>query len=218
MGNGMGVMLHTGDLAYPDLIRYAQESEKLDYDTFYVTEESGKEAFSLLGVLAQNTSTIGLGSSIINFYSRTPTLLAMGARSMHELSGGRFGPFGLGTGGVGFMQRGHGIELDRPIGSRTRDGRDRPEPPHPARTTYDGKWFNVTTSGSAEGGLEEEVPTSPVARWPRSRRWCDGGEGRDGVITNWMMTEFEVAEGGCGRSHEGGPGAGSGGATWSMSP
>jgi len=106
MNLDMGMMLHTGDMSYNDIIRLAQEAEELGYHTFCLTEESGKEAFSLLGVLARETKRINLCTSIVNFYSRSPTTLAMAARSIHELSGGRFGPFGLGTGGVGFMERG----------------------------------------------------------------------------------------------------------------
>jgi len=80
----MGVMLHTGDMPYNDIIRYAQEAEALGYHGFWLTEESGKEAFSLLGVLARETKRINLCTGIVNFYSRSPTTLAMSARSLHD--------------------------------------------------------------------------------------------------------------------------------------
>src|SRR5947207_10817528 len=103
-GRKLGFTCHTGDLSWDELIAWVQEAEQLGYSAFCTTEESGKDAFAVLAVLARETKTISLGTAIVNFYSRTPTLLAMSARSIHDLSGGRFGPFGLGAGGIGFMQ------------------------------------------------------------------------------------------------------------------
>src|SRR3712207_6620255 len=112
MQGEMGVTLHTGDMSMEDLLRYAQESERLGYEGFWLTEESGKEAFAVLALLAQATQRIKLCTGIVNFYSRTPTLLAMGASTIHRLSGGRM-VLGLGAGGVGFMERGHGIKIEK---------------------------------------------------------------------------------------------------------
>jgi len=83
----MGVTLHTGDLDVEEILRYAREAETLGYEGFWLTEESGKEAFALLALLARTTTRIRLGTGILSFYSRTPTLLAMGASTIHRLSG-----------------------------------------------------------------------------------------------------------------------------------
>ena len=185
----IGVMLHTGDLSYPDIVSFARESERLGYDGFFLTEESGKEAFSLLALLAEKTESIRLGTSIVNFYSRTPTLLAMAARSMHDLSGGRFGPLGLGTGGIGFMHRGHGIELDRPL-ARARETveivRSLLREP---RTSYDGKWFHVDDFHLREGPLPEgtTIPLWLAALGPRMAAMS--ARVADGMITNWLIPE-----------------------------
>src|SRR3990172_3612428 len=118
--HAIGATLHTGDIGMDDILRYAREAESLGYEGFWVTEESGKEAFSTLALLANATKRIRLGTGIVNFYSRTPTLLAMGASTIYRLSGGRF-ELGLGSGGVGFMELGHGIVTDRPL-ARAREG------------------------------------------------------------------------------------------------
>lgn len=185
----LGVMLHTGDLSYPDIGSFARESERLGYDGFFLTEESGKEAFSLLSFLAGQTESIRLGTSIVNFYSRTPTLLAMAARSMHELTGGRFGPFGLGTGGIGFMHRGHGIELDRPL-ARARETIEimrslLTEP----RTSYEGKWFHVDDFRLREGPLPggTTIPLWLAALGPKMAAMS--AKVADGMITNWLIPE-----------------------------
>ncbi|MBI2816357.1 MAG: LLM class flavin-dependent oxidoreductase [Acidobacteria bacterium] len=94
----MGVTLHTGDMGMSEIICYAREAESLGYDGYWLLEESGKEAFATLGELAGVTERIRLGTSIVSFYSRTPTLLAMAARTIDDLSGGRFA-LGIGARG-----------------------------------------------------------------------------------------------------------------------
>jgi alkanesulfonate monooxygenase SsuD/methylene tetrahydromethanopterin reductase-like flavin-dependent oxidoreductase (luciferase family) len=188
MSSEIGMMLHTGDVGWDDLVRLAQECQDLGFDGFWLTEEAGKEAFSALGVLAGETTSIRLCTSIVNFYSRTPTLLAMAARSIHELSGGRFGPFGLGTGGIGFMQRGHGIDLDRPL-ARAREtveivrgllSED--------RFSYDGKWFKVDDFRLREGPIGDGTPPVYLAGLGPQMVGM-AAKVADGVISNWLTEE-----------------------------
>ena len=168
--------------------RMAREAEELGYHGFWLTEESGKEAFSLLALIARETSRIRLCTGIVNFYSRSPTTLAMCARSLHDISEGRFGPFGVGTGGVGFMVRGHGIEIDRPIG-RAREtveiirglltGK---------RFSYpQGKWFRPDDFRLREAPIDQQIPIWLAALGPMMNEM--GGKVADGVISNWLVPE-----------------------------
>lgn len=181
--------MHTGDLPYAEIATYVREAESLGYHSFLLTEESGKEAFSLLAWLAGQTQSIRLGTAIVNFYSRTPTLLAMSARSLHDLSQGRFGPLGMGPGGVGFMRRGHGIDMDRPV-ARARETveivRSLLQDP---RTTYAGKWFHVDDFHLREGPLPapERIPIWLAALGPRMAAMS--AKVADGLITNWLIPE-----------------------------
>ncbi len=188
MNLDMGVMLHTGDMPYEDIIRYAQEAEALGYHGFWLTEESGKEAFSLLGVLARETRRIALCTGVVNFYSRSPTALAMAARSIHDLSHGRFGPFGLGTGGIGFMLRGHGVAIDRPLG-RAREtveivrgllSEKRFSYPH-------GKWFRPQDFHLREGPIDRKIPIYLAALGEPMAEMA--GKVADGMIANWLVPE-----------------------------
>jgi 5,10-methylenetetrahydromethanopterin reductase len=74
-------MVHTGDLTMDESIQFAQEAERLSYDGFWIVEESGRESFA---TLACATSRIQLGTGILNFYSRTPILLAMRASTIYR--------------------------------------------------------------------------------------------------------------------------------------
>ncbi|HEY1348623.1 MAG TPA: LLM class flavin-dependent oxidoreductase [Ktedonobacteraceae bacterium] len=108
-------LVNTGDLSMEEIIQYAQEAEALGYEGFWVGEGDGKETFAVLAAVAQNTRTIRLGTGDVNFYSRTPTLLAMGAATISRMSAGRFLHYGIGTGGGSWMEAAHGIPLDRPL-------------------------------------------------------------------------------------------------------
>ena len=55
------------------------------------------ECFSLLGALADATSTIGLGTLVANVANRHPAVLAAAASSVQRISGGRL-TLGLGAG------------------------------------------------------------------------------------------------------------------------
>ena len=182
----MGATLHTGDLGWHDLLRYAREAESLGYEGFWLTEESGKEAFSILAVLSQATQQIRLGTGIVHFYSRTPTLLAMGARTIFELSQGRFA-LGLGTGGVGFMERGHGIPIERPL----RRARETVEIVRGLLTSnrfsYDGEWFHIRNFRLREGPVQGKIPIYLSALNPKMAGLA--ARIADGFITNWPTEE-----------------------------
>ncbi|HYU18769.1 MAG TPA: LLM class flavin-dependent oxidoreductase [Chloroflexota bacterium] len=186
MRGEMGATLHTGDMGFADLIRYAQEAESLGYEGFWLTEESGKEAFALLALLAQATSRIRLATGILNFYSRTPTLLAMGASTIYRLSGGRFA-LGLGTGGVGFTERGHGLKIERPL-RRARETLDVIRgllSGH--RFSYDGEWFKVRDYRLREGPIEGSLPLYLSALNPKMVALA--ARVADGFISNWPSDE-----------------------------
>jgi len=182
MDGDVGVTLHTGDLSFEEITRFARESEELGYHGFWLTEENGKEAFALLALLARDTTRIGLGTGIVNFYSRSPMTLAMGARTIWDLSGGRFS-LGLGTGGVGFMTQGHGIPIERPV-ARARETveivrRFMTE----RRFSYDGEWFKIKRFHLREGPLEASPPIYLAALGPQMVRAA--ARHYDGFIMNW---------------------------------
>ena len=88
-------------------------------DIAYVAEAYGYDAVSLMGYLAAKTSTIQIASGILPIYTRTPTLLAMTAAGIDDLSEGR-AILGLGASGPQVIEGFHGVSYDAPIG-RTRE-------------------------------------------------------------------------------------------------
>ncbi len=106
---------HTGDLGVTDWIEYAKRARALGYRGFWVAEDSGKEAFTVLAVVGSHVPEIELGLGIVSVYARTPTLTAMETQTLEQVVGPRV-VLGVGTGGIGFVERGHGLKIERPIG------------------------------------------------------------------------------------------------------
>jgi F420-dependent oxidoreductase-like protein len=93
--------------------------EAAGIDLIGVPEAYGVDAVSLLGYLAARTERVLLAASILPIYSRTPTLIAMTAAGLDEVSDGRF-VLGLGASGPQVVEGWHGVAYDAPLG-RTRE-------------------------------------------------------------------------------------------------
>lgn len=103
----------TSVLPVDDLRAAACAAEERGYDSVWVTEGSGKDAFSQLTALALATRRVRLATGIIPVFSRTPYLLAMSACALDEVSGGR-ATLGLGIGHKAFVEGTHGVPFHRP--------------------------------------------------------------------------------------------------------
>ena len=70
-----------------------------------------RAASPVRAAIFRQTSTIGLGTFVVQLGSRSPALLATSALSLQSLSGGRF-TLGVGRGPRGSFIAGHGFERD----------------------------------------------------------------------------------------------------------
>jgi F420-dependent oxidoreductase-like protein len=99
-----------------DLVR---EAERLGFSVVWAAEAYGSDAVSVLAYLAGQTTTIELGSAILQIPARTPTMTAMTAATIDSLSGGRF-RLGLGVSGPQVSEGWHGVRFAKPL-ARTRE-------------------------------------------------------------------------------------------------
>ena len=86
----------------------AQLVESLGYDALMV-EETKEDPYMVMALAAQATQRMGLGTAVAIAFPRSPTVTAMSAWKLQELSGGRF------TLGLGSQVRGH---IERRFGFR----------------------------------------------------------------------------------------------------
>src|SRR4051812_49883896 len=82
----------------PFHVPLAQEAEKLGYDSVWVAESWGNDAFTFGAWVAAHTKTIKIGTGVVQIAARTPTATAMAAVSLDHLSGGRL-ILGMGVSG-----------------------------------------------------------------------------------------------------------------------
>src|SRR5260370_22628562 len=68
-----------------ELIECVRAAEACGYDSFWMPEVWEHDAIAILAELAVNTERIGLGTGIINVFSRSPALIAMSAASIDEV-------------------------------------------------------------------------------------------------------------------------------------
>ncbi len=101
------------------LIELAQEAERLGYGSAWAAEAWGTDAVTVLSWLAAVTSTIEIGSAIMQMPARTPANTAMTAATLDLMSGGRF-LLGLGTSGPQVVEGWHGQPWGKPL-TRTRE-------------------------------------------------------------------------------------------------
>jgi F420-dependent oxidoreductase-like protein len=97
-----------------ELLECVRAADACGYDSFWCPEAWERDAFSLLTDVAAHTKQIGLGTGIVNVFSRSPALLAMSAATLDELSGGRF-RLGLGTSGARVIEDFHGIPYQKSL-------------------------------------------------------------------------------------------------------
>ena len=99
---------------WDELATYVSEAERLGAWCAWSAESWGYDAVTPLAFLAGRTSTIHLGSGIMQAGTRTPALVAMTAMALASMSNGRF-ILGLGMSGPQVIEGWHGIPFKRPL-------------------------------------------------------------------------------------------------------
>jgi 5,10-methylenetetrahydromethanopterin reductase len=107
-------------LSVLDMMECAQLAEKKGFAATWVAEGLRCDVFALLSALAMRTRTMRLGAGILPILVRSPWVVATGAATVDEVSGGRF-MLGLGAGHKSVIKDRHGLAYDRPTLTRTTD-------------------------------------------------------------------------------------------------
>ena len=170
---------------------FAVEAERLGVHSIWSAEVWGHDALTPLAFLAGRTSTVRLGSGIIQVGSRTPALVAMTAMALNSISDGRF-ILGLGTSGPQVMEGWHGVSFDRPV-TRTRELIEIVRlVTSGERVTYEGEIYQLPLPGGEGRALRTsatptKVPIYVASLGPQNLRMT--GELADGWIGNSFFPE-----------------------------
>jgi F420-dependent oxidoreductase-like protein len=98
----------------PGAAEFAVAAERIGVTSLWVPEVWGYDALTGLAYLAAKTSSINLGTFVVQLGSRSPAMLATSALSLQALSGGRF-LLGIGTSGPRVMEGWHGVRFRKPV-------------------------------------------------------------------------------------------------------
>jgi F420-dependent oxidoreductase-like protein len=102
-----------------DGVALAQEADRLGYAVAWAAEAYGSDVVTVLTWVAAQTTSIDVGSGIMQIPARSPAMTAMTAASLDALSGGRF-RLGIGVSGPQVSEGWHGVRYDKPL-ARTRE-------------------------------------------------------------------------------------------------
>jgi len=101
-------------LTIEQVLECSKKLGKLKPDTMWIPETWGMENFSMLSMVSRENSFSKIGSSIVNIYSRSPSLIAMGAVTVDTISNKRL-VLGLGTSSKPLVEDFHGGKLESPL-------------------------------------------------------------------------------------------------------
>jgi alkanesulfonate monooxygenase SsuD/methylene tetrahydromethanopterin reductase-like flavin-dependent oxidoreductase (luciferase family) len=182
----MGVtMANNPGMSLDEIVDYACLAEQLDFEAFWLTEDNIRDAFVTLDRIVRATERVLVGTGLTSIYARTPATLAMSSATLQNYSGGRFF-LTVGTGGIGFVSRGHGITIERPV-VRMREAVEIIRPLlRGERVTYEGEFHRMDNFHIREPA-SSHVPVYLGGLNPKMTRLA--GEIGDGVLANFLTVE-----------------------------
>jgi len=176
-----------------DMIR---EAESMGYDTAWTAEAYGSDAVTPAAWILANTTTIKVGTAIMQMPARSPAMAAMTAMTLAQLSGDRF-IIGLGASGPQVVEGWHGVAYGKPI-TRTREYIEiiRKIMARQGPVTFEGKQYTLPYKGSDGTGLGKplksimsatDIPIYTASITPTGIQTA--AELADGTFPVWMVPE-----------------------------
>ncbi len=167
MDNLAFVLPNWATLTRDEVVFYARLGEKLNYDTIWIPETWGNDAFTIMNTIAENTSKIKFGCGIISVFSRSAANIAQTIATIDTFSGGRT-ILGLGPSTNVVNENWHGMKHEMPLG-RTREyveiirlilsG---------ARVNYDGKITKLSNMKFQSKPLRRDIPIYLASLGPKN--------------------------------------------------
>jgi F420-dependent oxidoreductase-like protein len=182
-----------------DVTEQIAEAERLGFDSIWTAEAYGSDALTPLAWWGASTTTVRLGTGIMQMSARTPTAAAMAALTMDHLSGGRF-ILGLGASGPQVVEGWYGQPYPKPL-ARTREYIDivRQVFAREAPVTLAGQHYQLPYPGGAGLGkalkptvhpLREDIPIMLAAEGPKNVALA--AEIADGWLPFWFSPKSDA--------------------------
>ncbi len=168
--------------------RICRAAEEKQIQFAWTYEILGRDAFTVLASMALATEKIQLATGLVNAYIRTPTLMAMSALSIDEISNGRMN-LGLGVSYEQALKRRHSISGDRPFQYLKECIEVIRGISEEERFSYNGEIFQLNDFELGYKPVRPRVPIFVGAHNPKMLEFA--GEVADGVLLN-VVTKDEI--------------------------
>ena len=183
----IGLSINTrSETSDEELIAIAKLADEQGYHSFWAAESWGRDAFTILAMIACNTQNIGLATGIVNVFSRTPALIAQSIASLDIMSKGR-AILGLGSSGKVVVEGWHGVPFDFPLG-RTREYVEIIRKAlSGAPVDHQGKFYQMERFRMISPPVQERLPIYLASLGPKNLALT--GEVADGWLPVWANRE-----------------------------
>ena len=171
------------DIPDDDLIAIAHLADRLGYHTFFTGESWGRDAFTILTMIACHTQSLRVGTGIVPVFSRSPALIAQTIASLDQISKGR-ATLGLGSSGRLLIEQWHGQSFEKPV-ARTREYIQIIRKALAGQPlNYEGQFFHLGRFRLGAPPLQENIPIYLASLGPRNLELT--GQLCDGWLPIWL--------------------------------
>lgn len=189
---GLSFVIGQNPRAASAIVAAAILAEKSGFFSVFMPEHYyDRESPSILGAIAQSTSNLILGTGVINPYTRYPSLIAMTAATLDEVSHGRV-ILGLGSGGVigspahGIPNEFAGQKFEHPLGHLEETTAIVRRLLSGDTVTFQGKYYSLKNVRLAFKPFRSKVPIYFGQQGPRMMELA--GRMADGVLITLCCT------------------------------
>jgi probable F420-dependent oxidoreductase len=185
---GLAVSMAPSGLSFADNIAYAKEAEELGYDSAWVPEVGGNDAFALGSAIGAATERMRIGTAVVPMNIRGPALLAMATSTMDAMAGDGRAICGIGVSTPQIVTDWNAAEYDKPL-TRARETIEVLRQMFAGeKVVYDGKKVKVNGYRMMPGPRQP----IPIYLGALNKKMLQlAGEKADGVIIN-MLGERHV--------------------------
>ena len=167
-----------------NIVDVVKLAEDIGFDNVWITDHyNNRDVFEVLAIVANNTSTIKMGSGVSNPYVRNPVTIAAATATLDEISDGR-AIVGVGPGDKATMET-LNLTWNKPVAT-VKDALNT------IRTLVDGNILGDNASLNGISRIQDYIPIYMAAQGPRMLE--ASGEVADGTLINASNEkDFEIA-------------------------